>query len=396
RVLRNGKVVNYHVYSSLWSSIKQEATTILENSCWKVGSGCSIDLWTDSWCGNALAETLNIHPNVLIWLPQKQVVLPFEPLPDVLVWSGNDKGLLTLKDAYNFKRNHFPVLSWAKVIWCIDVPPSRSLLVWRIMLDKLPTDDKCEFAFGLWRWLATSLNLVLQFQSMEDIWNLCDKARSNWKSSMTWIAANVVLAGNHTKALSSGTINDFSMLKAFMVTVHPPKPMSLKEVIWQPPPPQWIKCNTDGALTPSASACGGIFRNSNAEFLCAFASKTDMASAFSAELCGFMTAIEIADARGWRNMLIESDSMLVVNAYKSSNLVSWSLSNRWFNCLKLAGHMNIIVSHIFREGNHCADRLANIGLNLDRLTLWNDVPFVVKDSFESNRLGKPFYKVVHS
>ncbi|CAJ2633282.1 unnamed protein product [Trifolium pratense] len=71
RVLRNGKVVNYHVYSSLWSSIKQEATTILENSCWKVGSGCSIDLWTDSWCGNALAETLNIHPNVLIWLPQK-------------------------------------------------------------------------------------------------------------------------------------------------------------------------------------------------------------------------------------------------------------------------------------------------------------------------------------
>ncbi|CAJ2645702.1 unnamed protein product [Trifolium pratense] len=111
-----------------------------------------------------------------------------------------------------------------------------------------------------------------------------------------------------------------------------------------------------------------------------------MASAFSAELCGFMTAIEIADARGWRNMWIESDSMLVVNAYKSSNIVPWSLSNRWFNCIKLAGHMNIIVSHIFREGNHCADRLANVGLNLDKLTLWNDIPFVIKDSFESNRL----------
>jgi hypothetical protein len=233
-VLKNGKAVNYHVYSSLWSSIKQEVTTILDNSYWKVGSGCSIDLWTDSWCGNALAETLNIPPNVIIWLPLKvsdiiqnqkwhippylsnlfpilpslvqQVVLPIEPLPDVLVWSGNDNGLLSLKDAYNFKRKHFLVLSWAKVIWCIDVPPSRSLLAWRIMLDKLPTDDKlkdrgcclpsmcslckihsetlfhlffeCDFSFGLWRWLATSLNLVLRFQSMEDIWSLCDRARS--------------------------------------------------------------------------------------------------------------------------------------------------------------------------------------------------------------------------
>jgi hypothetical protein len=36
-----------------------------------------------------------------------------------------------------------------------------------------------------------------------------------------------------------------------------------------------------------------------------FASKTDMASAFSAELCGFMTVIEIAAARGWRNLWIE-------------------------------------------------------------------------------------------
>jgi hypothetical protein len=43
-----------------------------------------------------------------------------------------------------------------------------------------------------------------------------------------------------------------------------------------------------------------------------FASKTDMASAFSAELCGFMTVIEIAAARGWRNLWIESDSLLVV------------------------------------------------------------------------------------
>jgi hypothetical protein len=82
--------------------------------------------------------------------------------------------------------------------------------------------------------------------------------------------------------------------------------------------------------------------------------------------------------------------------FNSSNLVPWSLCNRWFNFLKLVRNLNIIVSHIFREGNQCADRLPNIGLTLDRFTLWNEVPHIISDSFLFNKLGKPFYRVVHS
>ncbi|KAK2382442.1 hypothetical protein QL285_069977 [Trifolium repens] len=136
----------------------------------------------------------------------QQIYLPVDPQPDVLVWKGTDNGSLTLKEAYDFKRHQFPILSWAKIIWCADVPPSRSILAWRIMLDKVPTDDKllergcnlpsmcslcsshsesmfhlffqCSFAFGIWCWLATSLDLIIQFQSLEDIWSLCDIANS--------------------------------------------------------------------------------------------------------------------------------------------------------------------------------------------------------------------------
>jgi uncharacterized Tic20 family protein len=32
-----------------------------------------------------------------------------------------------------------PILSWAKSVCCKDVPPSRSLLAWRLMHDKIPT-----------------------------------------------------------------------------------------------------------------------------------------------------------------------------------------------------------------------------------------------------------------
>jgi hypothetical protein len=109
-----------------------------------------------------------------------------------------------------------------------------------------------------------------------------------------------------------------------------------------------------------------------------------------------MTAIEIADSKEWHNLWIETDSSHVVMAYKSPILVPWNLRNRWYNCMTNLTHMNIIVSHIFREGNHCADGLANLGLSLGRLTLWFELPHQIKENFDCNRLGKPFFRVVHS
>ncbi|MCI15117.1 ribonuclease H protein, partial [Trifolium medium] len=72
----------------------------------------------------------------------QQITLSVEPVDDLLVWKSSSNGILTLKIAYDFKRHHFPKMDWAKSIWCREIPPSRSLLAWRVMLDKVPTDDK--------------------------------------------------------------------------------------------------------------------------------------------------------------------------------------------------------------------------------------------------------------
>jgi hypothetical protein len=61
--------------------------------------------------------------------------------------------------------------------------------------------------------------------------------------------------------MASTSIRDFTLLKAFKVRLNPPKITFLKEVIWQPPPPHWIKCNVGGAYSSTASACGGLFKN---------------------------------------------------------------------------------------------------------------------------------------
>jgi hypothetical protein len=170
RVFRSHKVIHHHIYSSLWSSIKEEFGTILDNSIWLIGNGESINFWNENWCGTPLTEIFNIPTQIrplltstvsdyLVngqWIfPQQltqafpnlvnmvnHVITPVVPAPDQLIWKHTDSGDLQLKDAYQFILHNFQELHWAKTIWNSDIPPSKSLLVWRLMHDKLPTDEK--------------------------------------------------------------------------------------------------------------------------------------------------------------------------------------------------------------------------------------------------------------
>lgn len=65
----------------------------------------------------------------------------------------------------------------------------------------------------------------------------------------------------------------FSLIKAFGVTIRPPRAPNIKEVIWYPPNHKWNECNCDGAFNhnTNASGYGGIFRNNRGDFLLGFA-----------------------------------------------------------------------------------------------------------------------------
>lgn len=89
-----------------------------------------------------------------------------------------------------------------------------------------------------------------------------------------------------------------------------------------------------------------------------------LSSAPMAELSAAMFALEMANSKGWNCFWLETDSKLVELVFSNTSLVPWSLRNRWLNCFTLTHSMNFLVTHIFREGNFCADSLANIGLSL--------------------------------
>jgi len=165
----------------------------------------------------------------------------------------------------------------------------------------------------------------------------------NWRSSIASIISNAALSGNLSSKVASPSISNFVILKKFSVTLHPPRAPKIIVVIWQPPSPNWTKCNTDGSTSGNMYSCGGIFRNCNSDMLICFGENTGTGNSLHVELSGAMRAIELATTHQWLNLWLEVDSELVVRAFKNQYLVPWHLKNRWMNCMLLTRNMNFLL-----------------------------------------------------
>jgi hypothetical protein len=67
--------------------------------------------------------------------------------------------------------------------------------------------------------------------------------------------------------------------------------------------------------------------------------------------------------------------------------------NHLVNHLREIKSMGFCISHIYREGNHCADKLASLGLASTGFTWWNIAPTIIRNNLASNMLGLPCFRV---
>ncbi|KAI5435683.1 hypothetical protein KIW84_022199 [Lathyrus oleraceus] len=130
RVLRKNNFINHHIFSSIWYNIKFEIPLICDNSSWIFGNGKSIIFWYDNWCEYLLhleVKTLsmpndflgnsfiidrslnflgaNCHIPVSLQLIINNCFIYFDLCSDKRIWNHTTSGELTLRDAYEFKRN---------------------------------------------------------------------------------------------------------------------------------------------------------------------------------------------------------------------------------------------------------------------------------------------------
>lgn len=144
------------------------------------------------------------------------MIIPVAQFKDDLVWSCNDSGTLSLKEAYSMMIDSSMPFPWGKIIWNKVVPPSKSFLIWRIIHGKFPIDDmlrlrcchmvsiislcrcdyetsdhlflQCKFASKMLNWLGDFLSISVDTSYIISALNLCQR---RWSSLMQ----DVVLSG---------------------------------------------------------------------------------------------------------------------------------------------------------------------------------------------------------
>jgi hypothetical protein len=229
RVIRGTTPISYHIFSSIWSSIKHKFLEVNLNSSWQVGNGEFINFWLDSWCGDPLTQALDIphhlhhslKANVKCFIENSQwkipscllhayptlkfliekITIPLIDKEDKLLWTFSHDGDLSLKDAFSFHCTGGQNIGWAKIIWNTSIPPSKSMIIWRCLHLKMPTDENlsmrgcnlpsmcslcgnnvesakhlfldCIFSQNIWNWLASIVQVNCHFLEFDDVFSIC-------------------------------------------------------------------------------------------------------------------------------------------------------------------------------------------------------------------------------
>jgi len=92
------------------------------------------------------------------------------------------------------------------------------------------------------------------------------------------------------------------------------------------------------------------------EFIGVFSVFLDVQTVMVAEFYGVIHVMEEAQKMGLTNVCLECSVV-----FSARTNVPWMFCNRWNTCLNYCGKFRFRVTHIFCEGNVCADKLANLG-----------------------------------
>ncbi|KAL6176156.1 hypothetical protein ACLB2K_052791 [Fragaria x ananassa] len=454
---------------------------IFRHSRWIIGDGKSILFWSDKWLDSSILDKLQVShfPKPLTtivasyisgqqWnLPHRFSVLfpglfediqhcplPIVPDDDLLIWEESSNGLFSFSEGYNLVLPHYASNNLHAKVWQNFIPPRFSILVWRLLHNRLPTDDQLQrrgiplvsvcqlcsfcsvedsthvfvnysFAQHVWQWLSSCFGTSLPSQSSLDnlwsvivgksfspqlknvwltgclfafraIWRTCimlcfDNKKPSLMRVIRSIKSWLRFVAPHFPGYSCGVV-DSQLLLSLGVQPVSRKVVAPRLVLWHSSVFPWIKLNTDGLAkgNPGPVACSGAFRVANGHYIGGYYLGLGQQSAFFSELMGVIIGIEIAFQMGWHCLWLECDSTSVLACIASS-----SFAPPW--PLRIAW-LNCL-SHIRLMTFHCIQVLREGNSIVDRLAnlgltssilIWHASPPEIFPYLRMDAQGSPY------
>ncbi|KAI9198283.1 hypothetical protein LWI28_012969 [Acer negundo] len=307
-------------------------SSLLKEGIWLIGENSQRDFWRENWLRVPILELLGI-PDYLAnplrvrvsdfihegrWVLDDSFRARFSdlcfridriaisPVVDSLVWANSRDGIVFCKTAYSQFLRDIPQVVWRRDVWSRFIPPSRSALTWRLMLNRLPTKDRLYrsgFQFASHHSICM-VRILWKAAIHTVIWGVWT-ARNQWifkgkfvdfRSILSLVWCVVSKVNRLDIGCMHNCMDDLLILCRFGLQGRPFEAAVIKSVIWSPPTPDWIKVNTDGVVMGSSGfgGCGGIFRNCRAFVKGCFAIPLGQVFAFEAELLAVSLAINFA------------------------------------------------------------------------------------------------------
>ncbi|KAF7812094.1 ribonuclease H [Senna tora] len=150
-------------------------------------------------------------------------------------------------------------------------------------------------------------------------------------------------------------------------------------ICWKPLGAWWLKFNVDATVKDSLgiASCGGVLWDYAGNFVKGFVRKLGSCDMLLAKLWAILNALEVAWSMGYRNLVVELDSLMAINLLKNQIRDNHPYAaiicriQHW-----VAVDWDVSFLHCFREGNFVADAVAGMACNAFSagLSLLHSVP----------------------
>nr|XP_027103123.1 uncharacterized protein LOC113724413 [Coffea arabica] len=330
-----------------------------QNIRWSLGEGL-VDFWKDRWVFHEPLETVvdrSLKPHFIVsefitrdgwdetrlaqWVPGF-VIQAIKDVPhdldrkDMMVWVPSPTGGFTVKSAWDVlrQRRHRSVVD--SLLWPSILPAKMSFFAWRLVRNFLPLDVTLrDRGLILPSWCGCC---YLEEEALLHVFLTGPVALEVWRRVSGRFGFQ--LRNCSRMASESGALSGHAMRG---------------------------RQNTSrgglffGSAWEGRASGGGLLRDSQGRLIFAFYKEFGEQDVLEAESLALLFGLQVCAQRGICPSLIEVDSKTLVQLLASGVIAKWPLCNVLRKIRDILDGFSASISHVFREANSSADRLAAVG-----------------------------------